>query len=108
MVSKVPTVTPKQTAAAVASPHKTNRHTHRPIKPRENHHRKKLQELWARSAGMPAPPEEFDVEKYYRVKLLRTVMPKDHTKPLRPQQEVIVRGDVANEIKEHIHSAKAV
>lgn len=50
----------------------------------------------------------FDHAKTYRVRLLRAVTPVGHSFPLRPMQDVMVSGAVADEIKEHISGAVAV
>lgn len=75
---------------------------------RRNHHREKQAALLALSANMLPPPDVFDEDKMYRVKLTKSVIPTDHQLPLRPSQDVLVNGKVANEIREHIHSARMI
>ena len=76
--------------------------------PRVNKHRETMRKLWAHSDHLPAVPAEFEMDKIYRVKLTKAVMPSDHSFPLRPSQVVLVNGKVAQEIREFICGAKMV
>jgi hypothetical protein len=76
--------------------------------PRVNKHREAMKKLWAHSDNLPAPPEQFDADKIYHVKLTKAVMPSNHSFHLKPSQDVLVNGKVAQEIREFISGAKQV
>jgi hypothetical protein len=65
------------------------------------------QQLWAASSNL-ASPGVFEDDKIYRVKLTKAVTPTDHSFPLRPDQDVLVSGKVAEEIREFISGAVIV
>jgi hypothetical protein len=75
--------------------------------PRPNKRREMLRQLWAPSNDLPVL-SGFDHDKIYRVKLTQSVTPAGHSFPLRPTQDVLVSGEIAEEIKEFIAGAVKV
>jgi hypothetical protein len=77
-------------------------------KPRVNIRSEAHKKMWAHSANFAAPPDRFDDDKIYRIKINRVVMATDHAFHFRPSQDIQVSGKIANEIKDYICGAKVV
>jgi hypothetical protein len=71
-----------------------------------NGHKAVLAALKAQSANLPTPPTTYDVTKTYRVQLSRSV--EINSRWLRPTQDVVVSGTVAQSIATAISGAIAL
>jgi hypothetical protein len=60
------------------------------------------------SADLPAPPDTFDPDKQYRVKLNAVVAIPNTPNMLRPSQDVVVSGSFAQTIRSAIVGAVAL
>lgn len=68
-------------------------------------------DLISKSDDLAAPPDPFDKDKMYRIRLSRSVSvhegaPDAHI--LRPSEDVVVSGEFAQSIREHILGAVVV
>lgn len=75
---------------------------------RPNKRREAFKTLWALSKDLSPPPKKFEKDKVYRIKITGPVTPSGHHFPFRPSQDIQVRGDVAEEIREFISGAKLI
>jgi hypothetical protein len=60
------------------------------------------------SADLSAPPDTFDPDKQYRVRLNKAVTIPNTTHVLRPSQDVVVSGAFAQDIRLSIAGAVAL
>jgi hypothetical protein len=72
------------------------------------HHKASHQRLMEMSANLPAPPDTFDPDRQYRVKLNAVVAMPNTPNMLRPSQDVVVSGSFAETIRSAIVGAVAL